>query len=72
MSVWDALIGQAEAVATLRDAAAAAADLAEGRPVAPGRMTHAWLFVGPPGSGRSVAARAFAAALQCERADNLG
>jgi DNA polymerase-3 subunit delta' len=72
VSVWDALIGQAEAVATLRDAAAAAADLAEGRPVAPGRMTHAWLFVGPPGSGRSVAARAFAAALQCERADNLG
>jgi len=28
-------------------------------------MTHAWLFTGPPGSGRSVAARAFAAALQC-------
>ncbi|MDQ3383607.1 MAG: DNA polymerase III subunit delta', partial [Actinomycetota bacterium] len=30
-------------------------------------MTHAWLFTGPPGSGRSVAARAFAAALQCDR-----
>ncbi|MEP6666048.1 MAG: DNA polymerase III subunit delta', partial [Nocardioidaceae bacterium] len=29
-------------------------------------MTHAWLFTGPPGSGRSNAARAFAAALQCE------
>jgi DNA polymerase-3 subunit delta' len=28
-------------------------------------MTHAWLFTGPPGSGRSLAARAFAAALQC-------
>lgn len=28
-------------------------------------MTHAWLFTGPAGSGRSVAARAFAAALQC-------
>jgi len=28
-------------------------------------MTHAWIFTGPPGSGRSVAARAFAAALQC-------
>ena len=28
-------------------------------------MTHAWLITGPPGSGRSVAARAFAAALQC-------
>ena len=28
-------------------------------------MTHAWLITGPPGSGRSVAAIAFAAALQC-------
>jgi DNA polymerase III subunit delta' len=33
--------------------------------VAGAAMTHAWLFTGPPGSGRSVAARAFAAALQC-------
>lgn len=33
-------------------------------------MTHAWLFTGPPGSGRSVAARALAAALQC--ADGTG
>ena len=31
----------------------------------PAAMTHAWLFTGPPGSGRSVAARAFAAALEC-------
>ena len=30
-------------------------------------MSHAWLITGPPGSGRSNAARAFAAALQCER-----
>ncbi|MGH8940681.1 MAG: DNA polymerase III subunit delta', partial [Actinomycetes bacterium] len=29
--------------------------------------THAWLLTGPPGSGRSIAARAFAAALQCEQ-----
>lgn len=28
-------------------------------------MTHSWLFTGPPGSGRSIAALAFAAALQC-------
>ncbi len=28
-------------------------------------MTHAWLFTGPPGSGRSIAAVCFAAALQC-------
>jgi DNA polymerase-3 subunit delta' len=32
-------------------------------------MTHAWLFTGPPGSGRSIAARAFAAALQCAEPD---
>ncbi|MBM9505320.1 DNA polymerase III subunit delta' [Actinacidiphila acididurans] len=34
-----------------------------------GRMTHAWLFTGPPGSGRATAARAFAAALQCVSPD---
>jgi DNA polymerase-3 subunit delta' len=33
------------------------------------RMTHAWLFTGPPGSGRATAARAFAAALQCTSPD---
>ncbi|MGY1689211.1 DNA polymerase III subunit delta' [Geodermatophilus sp. SYSU D01105] len=54
MSVWDQVIGQPAAVAELR---AAVSD--------PAAMTHAWLFTGPPGSGRSVAARAFAAALQC-------
>jgi DNA polymerase III subunit delta' len=31
-------------------------------------MTHAWLITGPPGSGRSVAAQCFAAALQCTSA----
>ena len=72
MTVWDALVGQDEATATLRSAAAAAADIAAGRPAPPGHMTHAWLFVGPAGSGRSVAARAFAAALQCERPGQLG
>ena len=32
-------------------------------------MTHSWLFTGPPGSGRSIAATAFAAALQCQSDD---
>jgi len=72
MTVWDALIGQDSAVDTLRAAAQAGADIAAGRPVPPGAMTHAWLFTGPAGSGRSVAARAFAAALQCDRRDQLG
>jgi DNA polymerase III subunit delta' len=53
MSVFDELAGQEAVVAQLRSAIA-------------GGMTHAWLFTGPPGSGRSVAARAFAAALLCE------
>lgn len=35
-------------------------------------MTHAWLFTGPPGSGRSVAATCFAAALQCQHPDLVG
>lgn len=35
-------------------------------------MTHAWLFTGPPGSGRSVAATAFAAALQCHDPEVIG
>ncbi|MGY1751971.1 DNA polymerase III subunit delta' [Blastococcus sp. SYSU D01042] len=52
--VWTRVIGQPAVVQELR---AAIAD--------PAAMTHAWLFTGPPGSGRSVAARAFAAALQC-------
>ncbi|WP_375477410.1 DNA polymerase III subunit delta' [uncultured Jatrophihabitans sp.] len=67
MSVWDAVIGQPEAVGALRAAARSAAEIAAGRPGGPATMTHAWLFTGPAGSGRSVAARAFAAALQCER-----
>jgi DNA polymerase III subunit delta' len=65
VTVWDDLVGQQPAVAVLRSAAKAARDMHEGRPVAPGTLTHAWLFTGPPGSGRSVAARAFAAALEC-------
>jgi DNA polymerase-3 subunit delta' len=53
MTVWDELAGQEAVVEQLQAAMA-------------GGMTHAWLFTGPPGSGRSVAARAFAAALLCE------
>jgi DNA polymerase III subunit delta' len=64
--VFAGLVGQDEAVAMLSRAVAAAAAIVAGRQVQDaGAMTHAWLFTGPPGSGRSVAARAFAAALQC-------
>ncbi len=63
MTVYDSLVGQDEAVTVLRRAAAAAAAIVRGEPAS--GMTHAWIFTGPAGSGRSVAARAFAAALQC-------
>lgn len=110
--VFAELVGQDEAVATLRHAATAAAELvsaanraaagpaagpaggtdqadpptvdtgyaADGNAAADGpgpistggAMTHAWIFTGPPGSGRSVAARAFAAALQCRHGIGCG
>ncbi|OAN42468.1 DNA polymerase III subunit delta' [Mycolicibacterium iranicum] len=65
--VFSRLVGQ-DAVETELVAAARAArgDSAHNDPgAATGTMTHAWLITGPPGSGRSVAALCFAAALQC-------
>ena len=61
--VFADLVGQERVVNQLSQAAAAAAALLRGDSAL--GMTHAWLFTGPPGSGRSVAARAFAAALLC-------
>ncbi|OYO24129.1 DNA polymerase III subunit delta' [Enemella dayhoffiae] len=55
--VWADLVGQQPAIEVLRRAVAGARNA----------MSHAWLITGPPGSGRSNAGRAFAAALQCER-----
>ncbi|MBE2997868.1 DNA polymerase III subunit delta' [Nocardiopsis sp. HNM0947] len=63
MTVFDDLVGQRTAVAQLGRAVTGADDLVSGGPGT--GMTHAWLFTGPPGSGREEAARAFAAALQC-------
>jgi DNA polymerase-3 subunit delta' len=63
--VFADLAGQETVVAQLRRAARAAARVLAGTPAVAGGMTHAWLFTGPPGSGRSVAARSFAAALLC-------
>ncbi len=78
--VFAAMVGQPRAEATLRRAAHAAAQVVAD-PASHGAtsdgldraaMTHAWLFTGPPGSGRSVAARAFAAALECEYGTGCG
>ena len=61
MSVFETLIDQGETIAILQRAVDAARDsLDESQD-----MTHAWLFTGPPGSGRSNAALAFAASLVC-------
>src|SRR5690606_35144810 len=46
--IWETLVGQRHVIETLDRAARG-----DG-------MTHAWLFTGPPGSGRSNAALAFA------------
>ena len=59
------MIGQSAVEAELVAAAVAARGDSAHDPVNPGAMTHAWLVTGPPGSGRSVAALCFAAALQC-------
>ncbi|MQA09140.1 MAG: DNA polymerase III subunit delta' [Pseudonocardiaceae bacterium] len=72
MTVWSQLVGQDDAIDVLSAAADSAAAIVSGEDLGGGGMTHAWLFTGPPGSGRSVAARAFAAALQCEYGTGCG
>ena len=54
MSVWDSLVGQQPVIDML-------SRIAQGEP---GQITQSWLICGPPGSGRSNMARAFAAALE--------
>ncbi|MFJ8310853.1 MULTISPECIES: DNA polymerase III subunit delta' [unclassified Streptomyces] len=74
MAVWDDLVGQERvqeqlgAAARDADALVTAERSGQPRPEA-SKMTHAWLFTGPPGSGGPTAARAFAAALQCVSPD---
>jgi DNA polymerase-3 subunit delta' len=72
VSVFADLVGQEAVVAQLTAATAGAARLRAGEPEQGGGMTHAWLFTGPPGSGRSIAAKAFAAALQCRTGNGCG
>ena len=63
MSVFDQLVDQQQVVKVLKDAVLAASESGNlGQ-----QMTHAWLFTGPAGSGRSNAAIAFAAALVCPK-----
>jgi DNA polymerase-3 subunit delta' len=62
-SVFDNLIDQEAVIKTLKEAIAASKDSLNSSQ----NMTHSWLFTGPPGSGRSNAAIAFAAGLLCEK-----
>jgi DNA polymerase-3 subunit delta' len=59
-SVFDDLVGQEHIIEILRGAVAASRTGSDSQ-----EMTHAWVFTGPPGSGRSSAAVAFAQALIC-------
>jgi DNA polymerase-3 subunit delta' len=65
--VFSRLVGQSAVVSELTAAALAARGDSDHPATGGGigAMTHAWLITGPPGSGRSVAALCFAAALQC-------
>ncbi|WP_068279469.1 DNA polymerase III subunit delta' [Aldersonia kunmingensis] len=67
--VFDRLTGQRHVEEELAAAAVAAR---RGLGAAGSAMTHSWLFTGPPGSGRSVAALCFAAALQCTDPETPG
>ena len=58
--VFDDLVGQEHIIEILQGAVAASRTGEESQ-----EMTHAWVFTGPPGSGRSSAAVAFAQALIC-------
>lgn len=61
--IWERLVGQQETVDLLQRA------VADAKLTPPGpAMTHAWLFTGPPGAGRSTAALLFAAGLECPTA----
>ncbi|OBJ06191.1 DNA polymerase III subunit delta' [Mycobacterium sp. 1482292.6] len=70
--VFTRLVGQDAVTAELLAAARAARGDADHSGSGAGTMTHAWLITGPPGSGRSVAALCFAAALQCTSASDDG
>jgi len=63
--MWQELIGQEFSVKALQQAALDSKLALTGK-VMPG-FSQAWLLTGPPGSGRSTAARLFAATLQCEQ-----
>ncbi|CAB4926903.1 unannotated protein [freshwater metagenome] len=65
MSVFDNLVGQEHVIDIVKKAVAATRSEDAYGDISSQEMTHAWVFTGPPGSGRSSAAIAFAQALVC-------
>ncbi len=65
MSVFDNLVGQEHVIDIVKKAVAATRSEDADGDISSQEMTHAWVFTGPPGSGRSSAAIAFAQALVC-------
>lgn len=63
MKIFENIVGQSQVIETLKNAVIAARENSE----LSQRMTHSWLFTGPPGSGRSTVAKVFAAALLCSK-----
>jgi len=61
VKIFENIVGQSQVIETLKSAAIAAQENSE----LSQKMTHSWLFTGPPGSGRSTVAKAFAASLLC-------
>lgn len=55
--LWDRIVGQEEAVGRLKKA------------IQTGSLSHAYLFVGPPGVGKTTGALAFAASINCSKTD---
>ena len=70
--VFARLVGQTAVQAELVAAARAARDDSAHTAGGAREMSHAWLITGPPGSGRSIAALCFAAALQCGAEEEPG
>lgn len=63
MKIFENIVGQSHVIEILKNAIIAAQENSEFSQ----KMTHSWLFTGPPGSGKSTVANAFAAALLCSK-----
>jgi DNA polymerase-3 subunit delta' len=61
VKILENIVGQPQVIEALKNAVIAARENSE----LSQKMTHSWLFTGPPGSGKSTVAKVFAASLLC-------